>query len=169
MGSPVVTDIDRKWALDQCPSWATIGGDDAEDDEPTEIIDETEFERALRLKSKREQPTVFRWDWFVDDQIVSFERFFATERKTARDWSNLWRKGWWPKADPRKRLPKTMAKLVPHVPHPFAKVGTPAFAIGMKLATEAERPLFRKLGVVQFKPDDPRAEKLKAAISGEAA
>lgn len=163
---PIVTDIDRKWALDQCPTWATIGGGEAADEPAGEIVDETDFERATRLKAKREAPAVFRWDWFVDDQIASFERFFRAELKSPDEWSKLWRKGWWPKADPRKRLPKTMAKIVPSEPHPFAKIGTSAFALGMRLATEGERRVFRRIGVVQFKPDDPRAAQLKAAIGG---
>lgn len=163
---PVVTNIDRKWALDQCPKWATLGGDDdAQDDGFGEIVDETDFERAQRLKSKREVTTVFRWDWFVDDQADSFERFFAGERKTSEEWSNLWRRSWWPQADPRKRMPKTMAKLIPHEPHPFARRGTPAFHVGLKLATADERRLFERVGVVQFKPDDARAAKLSKALS----
>lgn len=162
---PIVTDVDRKWALDQCPPWAVVGGDEADADEPGEIIDETEFERSARLKAKRERPKVFRWDWFVDDQADSFERFFKHERKSSADWSGLWRRSWWPKADPRKRLPRSMSKLIPTKPHPFARKGTPAFAVALKLANETERKLFVRVGVAQFAPDDPRAEKLVAVLA----
>ena len=157
---PLVTDIDRKWALDQCPAWATLDVADRDDDEPTEIIDETDLERAERMKRKRDKSVEFCWTWFVDDQIDSFERFFCDQRKTYGDWSRLWRLSWWPKADPMRRLPKTVRKLVPSTPHPFARRGEPGFDAGMRVATAQERRVFEKIGIVQFKPDDERAKVL---------
>ena len=153
--TPIVTDADRKWALDQCPPWAAKTGPD---EEFPELVDNPETPRNAK------QP-VFRWDWFVADQAESFERYFKHDRKTLDDWSGLWRRSWWPKADPRKRLPKTMAKLIPTKPHPFARKGTPAFAVALKLANEDERKIFVRVGVAQFAPDDPRAATLMAVLA----
>ena len=157
--APVVINSDREWALAQCPPWAVRSASDYRGD-VGEIADETDDERMLRQRRERDRSVTFVWDWFVDDQISNFERFFAHERKTYADWSRLWRLSWWPKADPAKRLPKSVAKLIPSVPHPFARRGTPEFDTGLKAATPAERRLFEKIGVVQFTPDDPRAKVL---------
>ena len=156
---PLVTDIDRKWALDQCPGWATLEVSE-DDSEPTEIIDETDFERVERLKRQRTKRVEFSWTWFVDDQISNFERFFCDQRKTYGDWSRLWRNSWWPKADPHRRAPKIANKLMPRDRHPFARRGEPGFEAGLRVATAQERRLFEKIGIVQFKPDDERAKVL---------
>lgn len=163
---PIVTDIDRKWALDQCPPWATLHGDVAEmDDEPGEIIDETDEERAYRLKRKAEPQ--FNWSWFVDGQITRFEREFRDERRSYSEWSKLWRKAWWPKSDPFLRMPKAMAKKVPFVPHPFVKRGDPLWSLALNACTPAERKVCEKIGVVMFKLDDPRAKILQPKVLTE--
>lgn len=162
MSGPVVTDIDRKWALDQCPPWATLGGGHDVLDEPAgEIVDETDFERAERLKRERAKTVVFRWDWFVQDQIEAFERYFSGE--TSRDWSKLWRTVWWPKADPWKRAPKLMARVAPAVSCPVFRRGQLGFDRALEVATPSERKLWDALGVAQFKPGDPRLKKLQGA------
>lgn len=158
--APLVTNDDRQWALDQCPPWATLNvAESDEDDAPTEIIDETDFERAERNR-KRSKSVKFCWTWFVDDQIANFERFFCDQRKTFGDWSRLWRNSWWPKADPKRRLPGVVNKLVPQVVHPFARRGEPGFEAGLRVATAQERRLFEQIGVVQFKPEDERSKVL---------
>lgn len=158
--APLVTETDRKWSLDQCPPWASRAtpGDDGPEIEPEgESIDETDMERARRRTGGTDR---FVWDWFVDDQIHNFERFFAHERKSFEDWSRLWRRSWWPKADPKVRVPRLVAKLNPGQPHPFARRGSPEFEEGLRLATPQERRLFERIGVVQFPPDDNRAKVL---------
>jgi len=160
MRPPVVTDIDRKWALDQCPPWATLDGTvDDPDDELGEIIDETDEERAARLKHNPERK--FNWTWFVAGQVERFEREFRDERRSTDEWSKLWRKAWWPKSDPFLRMPKEMKKKIPSEPHPFVKRGDPLWSAAINACTPAERHICEKVGVVQFKPDDPRAKILK--------
>lgn len=165
---PIVTNIDRKWALDQCPDWADLGGAemDAADagGEAAEVIHETATERRQRLAAKRQNPKRFRWDWFVDDQVASFERFFAAERRSLEEWSRLWRRGWWPQADPRKgRLPKSVAKIIPSEPHPFFKRGDARFSAALGVATPAERRVWLRYGVAQFRPSDPRLKTISGA------
>ena len=82
--APVVTDIDREWALTQCPKWASRAS----------MTDPEEVPAADASGRK-----TLNWDWFVAIQIERFEAFFAHERKTSGDWSRLWRRSWWPKAE----------------------------------------------------------------------
>ena len=153
---PVVTDLDRKWSLDQCPPWAVRATpDDYESD--SEIVNDSDVVRSGRRAGYRDR---FVWDWFVDDQIANFERYFSHERTKPSAWSRLWRQAWWPKSDPRKSAPKLVAKLNPGQPHPFARRGTLEFEEGLRLATPQERRLFERLGVVQVPPDDKRAKVL---------
>ena len=159
--APVVTDIDRNWALAQCPAWAVRDLAGHPGDDAGEIVDETDHERAQRSRRERARKDTFVWDWFVDDQIANFERFFAHERKGTGDWSRLWRLSWWPKADPHKGLTRSARKSVPSLPHPFARRGTAAFEAGIAAASPRERRLFETVGIVQFTPDDPRAKLLR--------
>lgn len=161
---PLVTEVDRKWALDQCPAWATL--DPPDDGEPDEIIDETDEER--REREKRKAKISFSWSWFVDDQIAGFERFFSDQRKTYGDWSRLWRRSWWPKADPRKRMPKAAVKLIPYDPPTIVRRGETGFQFALKLCTEAERRVCEKIGVVLFKREDPRSKALTDHIGSSA-
>jgi hypothetical protein len=151
--APLVTDIDKQWALDQCPAFAYRSKNDVLDDGDGEIVDETPFERSLRLKAK---PDLLDWDWYVEDQIARFQRFFCHERKTFGDWSRLWRRSWWPKADPAILSPRYGSKE----PHPFVRRGDPGYAAALAVATPDERRVFERIGIVQFKPDDPRAKVL---------
>lgn len=155
---PLVTDVDRKWALDQCPAWASLNPPELDPTEG-EIIDETDMERHERMR--RAGPGVFCWTWFVDDEIAKFERYFRDERKTYGDWSRLFRLSWWPQADPRRKATKAQRKAIPSEPHPFVKRGDPRFAAALEVCTGAERRVCELVGVVQFRPDDPRAKVLK--------
>ena len=150
---PVVTDVDRAWALAQCPSWAVRGplaGPPVPDPEG-EISDD--------VPARKPVGKVLNWDRFVADQIERFERYFAHERKSAQDWSNLWRRSWWPKADPRILHPN----LIPKTPntHPVFRRGEASFDVVLSLGSASERMIWRKLGLAQLKPDDPRLAKLK--------
>lgn len=133
--APVVTDADREWSAAQCPAWA-VRGFPPDDGKPVRVL---------------------FWDWFVSDQAERFERFFCHERKTPGDWCRLWRKSWWPKADPVKLFPKLVPKA-DRRPHPFFRSGTPEFARALEVATARERWLWRRIGVAQFVPDDPRVK-----------
>ena len=155
---PLVTDTDRQWSLDQCPAWASR-------ETPQDAEMAPEPSDAADPENPRQRPRAgpqdrFVWDWFVADQVYNFERFFAHERRTYAQWSGLWRRAWWPKADPKLWMPKLVAKLNPGKPHPFARRGTLEFEEGLRLATPQERRLFERIGVVQFPPDDKRAKVL---------
>lgn len=134
---PVVSDDDRRWALDQCPSWAARLDDAA--DPP---------------------PGVLLWDRFVADQAERFEQFFAHERRAAHDWSHLWRKSWWPKADARKLYPR----LVPAEPgaYPTYRRGTLEFEAALKLATGSERAVMLKAGLLMLRPGDAKIERIES-------
>lgn len=146
---PVVTDLDRAWALAQCPGWAVRGSASAASAAPA-----GELPRA-----SREGPAV--WDLFVAEQAEAFEAFFAFDRRAPAAWSRLWRNSWWPKADARRRFPKASAPA--RVPHPFWRRGAPEFVRALGVATPAERRIFLKIGVAQFRPDDPRLPKVRVA------
>lgn len=128
---PIVTETDRQWSLDHAPTWALPGFPD-----------------------EGAKPKALYWGAFVADQCERFERYFAHDRKTAGDWSRIWRKSWWPKADPAKLFPH----LVPRDrrPHPFFRAGSPEFARALEVATPREAWLWRRIGVAQFVPDDHR-------------
>lgn len=159
--APLVTGIDRKWALDQKPAWAVmrtvhvpvIDGEDMN----FALDHETAGERIARLAEARKSHKLI-WDDFVDDQIERFERFFGHERKTFGDWSRLWRTSWWPKADPAIMHPR----CVPPVPQPFFRAGDPRFDRALAVATADERAMWQRFGVAQFKPSDPRLSQVAA-------
>ena len=93
----------------------------------------------------------------VAHQIERFEEFFAKEAKGRDEWSRLWRYGWWPNANPELFFP-SMAKKKSQS---FFRKGTQEFAIALRLATDAERRMWVRFGIAQFKPDDPRVEKIR--------
>lgn len=151
--APLVTNADREWAMRQCPKWARRSKIESV---VGEIVDDGGWlDTEARRTDELEKPN---WDLFVIDQIERFERFFAHERKSYSDWSNLWRKSWWPKANPEKRFPK----MAPKTPYPFFKRGEPEFARALAVATASERIVWKRFGVAQFKPDDPRLERVRS-------
>jgi hypothetical protein len=119
---PVVTDADRAWAVEQKP----------------ENWDE-------------EAPDLDFAD-FVDEQASAFERILGAERKSAAEWSGLWRRVWWPKADPAIRHPET----APHVPHPFIRADHPAWQRVLAVLDADERRIAERIGIMQFRSEDPR-------------
>lgn len=149
---PVVTDLERAWAIALRPAWipatsprealgspeASSEGEDADGD-------------VAAAPGPQKRPQRVDWEGFVASQVESFERFFAFDRRTAGDWARLWR-SWFKKSDPRKLFPKQ----APRVAHPFCRVGSAEFARALAVATPAERLVFRRIGVAQFCPDDPR-------------
>lgn len=147
---PLVTNADRDWALAQCPDWARR---DKIDDGSGEIVDDGEW---LDGEPKYEDLDLPNWDLFVIEQIERFEKFFAHDRKTYADWSSLWRKAWWPKANPQRRFPK----MAPKTPHPFFRKGSPEFSRALAVATPSERFIWNRIGVAQFVPDDKRLERV---------
>lgn len=135
---PIVRNTDRDWSLAQCPVWAV---------------------RTGSLTDAAGPGKVLNWDFFVADQVERFEAFFAHERKAAGDWSRLWRKSWWPKADPAKLFPRLMPKAA-HVAHPFFRAGTDEFKRALAVATVRERWLWQRIGVAQFTPSDTRVARV---------
>lgn len=159
--APVVTDVDREWALAQCPAWAVrrveVTNDDADPDEG-EIVDEP-------YRRKPNQPTPLVWDDFVSEQIERFERYFGDQRKPRDDWSALWRKGWWPKADPRIAHSRKVPPMAGQ--YPTFRKGTAEFEAALRLASKVERAVMLKVGLVMYRPDDPRVAKIKQMTAHE--
>lgn len=74
---PVVTDIDRQWAIDRKP---------ADWDETTRGLD---------------------WADWVGEEIERFERKMGEDRKYPEEWSGLWRRVWMAKTEPALVHPDT--------------------------------------------------------------
>lgn len=50
--------------------------------------------------------------------------------------------------------------------HPYFRRGSPEFERALKLATPAEAMIWKRFGIAQFTPDDPRLKKIvKASAS----
>lgn len=151
-GLPIVSDADRAWAMSQCPPWARCYGVD--DPDEGEIVDDGGW---LDRDETFENQKIPNWADFVHEQAERFEKFFTDEYyagkcKPNSDWSALWRKGWWPKADPYKRWPKMAKKEF----HPFFRRGSQEFSRALTVATPQERKLWEQFGIAQFQPHDPR-------------
>lgn len=123
---PVVTDIDRDWAIAQRPA---------------------EWDEA-----------VLPWADHVAEQVEAFEEFYAMTPKPAAEWSGMWRRVWWPKADPNIRHPE----IAPQIPHPFFRKDDPVWPLVLAILTADELKVAERFGVAQFRPNDPRIEKLEA-------
>ncbi len=119
---PVVTDADRAWAMTQKPE---TWDDDAPDLDFAEVVEE---------------------------QAAAFERNFAADRKPPAEWSGLFRRVWWPDADPAIRHPDT----APHVPHPFVRADHPAWPRVLATLSRDERQIAERFRVMTMRPDDPR-------------
>jgi hypothetical protein len=146
MMPPLVTNIDREWAMKQCPIWARRDKIREDDELGGEIVDDGGWLDDKRSSNDRDVPN---WDLFVIEQIERFEKFFA-------DWSNLWRLSWWPKANPERRFPMSAPKKF----YPFFRKGSPEFARALAVAKPMERHLWEQFGVAQFDPSDPRLPKV---------
>ena len=121
---PVVTDADRRWAMDQRP---------AEWDEDR-----------------------IAWATHVAEQAEAFEEFYAMTPRPAAEWSGVWRRVWWPKADPNIRHPE----IAPQIPHPFFRRENPGWAAAVAVLKPDERKVAERHGIVQFKPTDERLPKV---------
>ena len=150
---PIVTDADRKWALDQKPQWARLHNDESED--YGEIIDDGGWLDSDKGKTY-EGPS---WFDFVTGEIERFERYFTGSRKSYSEWSSLWRHGWWPK----RREEWSFKHMAKNQTQPFFRKGTQEFSIALRLASEQERQMWVRFGIAQFKADDPRVKKITAA------
>jgi hypothetical protein len=141
---PIVSDLDRQWAIDRKPAW----------------WDAKALDRAKRNDPSNPHP--LDWAEHVTDQAERFERHWEhqTDRKTPAEWSGLWRRVWWPKADPHVRYPDSAPFEHDGIPHPVFRRGDPRFDEALRLALPAERELWQRLGIAQFKPDDPRLKHL---------
>jgi hypothetical protein len=153
---PIVSDVDRQWALDQEPAdWAECNGGKAPKTglrftSDGELIDGDGLDGDV---SAGDTNGGLPWSQHVDEQIEAFERYWASlgELKPAMEWSGLWRRVHWPKADPSIRHRK-----VKGVPHPFVRRGDDGWLLALRSLTPAEKAIAMRFGVVQFKPTDPR-------------
>lgn len=158
---PIVTNADRAWALAQLPSWMDRGGDiDGYENEQDTDDDDGGWLDEPRKRGGLSAPS---GPAFVAEQAEAFEKFFVGEYKTYADWSALWRKSWWPKANPAKRYPNMAPKSPAN--HPFFRAGTKEFEKALDLATPEERRIWLRVRVAQFKPDDPRVTQVLAVRS----
>lgn len=144
----IVTNRDRDWALAQKPDWARM-----HDDADGEIVDDGGW-MDVETEIKKGDPT---WFDFVIGEVERFEKYFGDEMKSERQWSELWRHGWWPK---RKEEWAFMSRKGKGPFHPFFRKGTPEFERALKVATPSERMVWVRFGVAQFVPDDPRLKKV---------
>lgn len=152
---PIVTDADRQWALAQCPDWAVRANVQAND-----WPDDGAPDDAPPTKGG---PGVLIWDYFVTGEIERFERFYYDQRKTYGDWSTLWRKSWWPKADPRRMNRKLSPKPDPKDYRTFRR-GSAEFEFAIKLGSSVQRKLWANNGVVMFLASDPMVAKIEKAV-----
>lgn len=120
--APVVTDADRQWAIEQRP--------------------EDWAKRAGAL----------RWDDYVSDRIIAFERHYMDVRKPATEWSGMFRRAWWPKSDPTKSHGVKRA----YVPGILIRSGSVEFKRALDVASPTERRVWKNVGVALLTPDDPR-------------
>ena len=140
---PIVTDIDRQWAIEQQPpGW-----------------DAAVAARWEALPARQRPDAPLTWATHVAEQIERFEGYFGHDRKPPAEWSGLWRRSWWPKSDPSVLHPRE----VPGNPHPFLKRGHPQWLEALAVATEKEREVAMRFGVIVFRRDDPRAKVMEPA------
>ncbi|CEJ87249.1 hypothetical protein HYPGJ_31017 [Hyphomicrobium sp. GJ21] len=144
---PIVLDSDRQWALGRYPPWLPhdlIGGDD---DPFEELVDE---DVSCDLTASRRQRS---WAGVIADLASEFESHYNGQLKTYDEWSRLWRMTWMPKIDIHKLYPKFAPK---QPPHPFFRSGSRAFERALAVASPDEERMWRRFGVAQLTPDDPR-------------
>lgn len=157
---PIVTNADRDWAMAQMPDWCQRG--DLSDCYGELVDDGGWLDAEAHAGAELEKPS---WSLFVAEEIEKFEQHYGGEYRALDEWSSIWRKGWWPKVSARKRFPKSAPKVF----EPFFRKGTQEFAIALRLANKAERAMWVRFGIAQFKPDDPRLEKIRAGTKRDAA
>lgn len=155
---PIVTNIDREWAMSLMPDWCVRGGDVSEgeviDDGGCLDDDTDDASPVLRRGTTMPPPN---WSIFVLEQIELFEQHYNGEYKSYAAWSTLWRTIWWPNIDPVRRFPKS----APREFQPFFRNDTPEFSRAIEVATPQERKMWMQFGVAQFKPDDPRLSRVR--------
>lgn len=150
---PIVTDADRAWAMAQRPAHWQDNPEPADID--ADAVDDLDPD-GLPIVCERPAQRPLRWADFVDEQIRHFERCWDMSRKSALEWSIIFRSEWWPKADPTIRHPKT----APHVPHPVIRSDHPAWSSVLAALAPHERRIAERFGVMSFRPNDPRVARL---------
>jgi len=153
---PIVTDADRAWAMAQMPSWCQRGDGCGADGELVDDGGWLDGDEAAPADVGKPS-----WSQFVAEEIEKFECYYRDQQWSDREWSSMWRKGWWPKVSPRKRFPKS----APREFQPFFRKGTAEYRRALGVATPEEKRMWLRFGVAQFKPDD---ERLKI-VAGDAA
>lgn len=126
---PIVTDADRRWAERERPK---------------------DWDRRAPL---------LPWAQFVAEEAERFEAWHAAKRKSALEWSVLWRTEWWPKADPAVRHPTK----VPRTPYPFWHARHPDWRRLLGLLSPQERYWAVRHGVITLRPDHPVVDMMARA------
>lgn len=136
---PVVTDADRAAALADRPADWDVSGP---------------------LLAKRGPP--LEWEHHVAEQIERFERHYAYDRKPAAEWSGLWRRSWWPNADPFVLHPHTNPQAPPDDRYVVIRRADATWPRVLALLSPSERRLSERIGVVQLRASDDRARQVAA-------
>lgn len=159
MTMPIVTNVDRDWALAQIPDWARLHNDESE--ELGEIVDDGAWLDADKIK-RQQGPS---WFVFVVGEIERFEQFFSGQDKSYSEWTALWRNSWWPK----RREEWAYKHMTKKKTEPFYRKGTHEFSLALHLATAQEKRMWLRFGIAQFNPEDPRVKKITEGAAKAAA
>jgi len=131
---PVVLEIDRQWAMGQCPPWLPYNLVSGKCGSPAGSMQRT-------------------WSEVIADLAAQFESHYNGQTKTYDEWSYLWRMMWVPKLNAHELFPE----LAPKQPmHPFFRFGSSGFERALVVASQNEERMWTRFGVAQFTPDDPR-------------
>jgi hypothetical protein len=148
---PIILASERQWALEQLPAWLPeeYGRQDNYDLQCHEIVDDGAW-----LDCPPPPPPPKRsWTDVIDYQIERFEKHYMGTEKTYFEWAQLWRIRWWSQVNLRKIYPD----LAPSPPaQPYFRAGSPEFARALEIGTSDEVKIWRRFGIVQFRPDEPR-------------
>lgn len=156
--APVVNEDDRRWAVSMAPVWARRR-------RGIRATSEQAFPELVATDKSTLQATadVRVWEDFVDHQAERFEAFYADQRKSPADWSRLWRKSWWPKADPKLTHARLIPKVATAAAYRVFRAGSTEFARALVQATPQERKTWTQIGIVQFPVGDPRLACIEGA------
>ncbi|MBI1651154.1 type IV toxin-antitoxin system AbiEi family antitoxin domain-containing protein [Hyphomicrobium sulfonivorans] len=131
---PIVLEIDRQWAMLQRPPWL-----------PRSLVNGRCGFAAGNMQ--------LTWSEVIADLAAKFESHYNGQAKTYDEWSHLWRMKWVPELNARKLFPE----FAPKQPmHPFFRFGSSGFERALAVASQDEERMWRRFGVAQFTPDDPR-------------
>jgi hypothetical protein len=151
---PIVLNSEREWAIARRPAWLP-------DEEPVvdhdflEIVDDDGHLDNPKVEKKHART----WFDLVITQISNFEAHYSGQFRTYAEWGRLWR-AWWAKIDPRKYFPDRAPRPAPY---PYFRTGCLEFERALAIGTPDEVTMWRRFGIAQFHPEDPRLVYLTTA------